>query len=291
MTVPETDLDPGFASALLELLAAFGRRSALPRVKALHLPPLAATGSKDGEFCALELEDGSLGLSYVMLDHTLATLSDLRSRTELAGLSALTLADWFATAAGARRALGFAAINALSQCLFSRSGFDFDYDTDSLGGLAPGPADHVGMIGHFTPLIPRLVVSGARLTVAELDPAFAGQHDGYRVTLDPVELEACNKILSTSTVLLNDTLDSVLAHCRNAKWFAMVGPNAGCLPDPLFARGIGILGGVRVLDSGAFVGALTAGERWGPYVRKYLIEQHRYPGAAALLAGLSGRFP
>lgn len=287
----DTQALPGFATQLLDLLAAFGRRCVLPRVKALHLPQAAAAGSKDGEFCALELEDGSLGLSYVMLDDTLAALTDLRGKLTLAGLPALELAQTFASreAGLARRALGFAAANALSQCLFARAGFEFDCSTDSVGRLAPAPGDHVGMIGHFTPLIPRIVASGARLTVAELDPAFAGEHAGYRVTLDPAELGSCNKILSTSTLLLNDTLDDILAHCRRADWFAMVGPNAGCLPDPLFARGIGTVGGVQVVDREAFIAALAEGRRWGSYVRKYAITRNSYPGAEALLARIPAR--
>lgn len=279
---------PSVASELLDLLSRFGDRSPLPRVKALHLPPASAAGTKDGEFCALELDDGSLGLSYVMLDDTLAELAS-GDTSGVVGLPALDLAQTFLSASGARRVLGFAAINALSQCLFARAGFVFDHDSDSLGGLTPGPADHVGMIGHFTPLIPRIVDSGARLTVAELNPEFAGERDGYRVTLDPTELDSCNKILSTSTVLLNDTLDAVLAHCRNANWFTMVGPNAGCLPDPLFARGVSAVGGVQVIDRDAFVAALRAGERWGPFVRKYAINKGDYPGAEVLLGRLAAR--
>lgn len=283
MTKPTT---PSVATELLALLTRFGESCPLPRVKALHLPPPSAAGTKDGEFCALELDDGSLGLSYVMLDDTLAQLA-AGDPGGVVGLPALDLARSFQNASGARRVLGFAAINALSQCLFARAGFVFDHDSDSLGGLAPGPADHVGMIGHFTPLIPRIVDSGARLTVAELNPDFAGEHAGYRVTLDPTELGSCNKVLSTSTVLLNDTLDQVLAHCRQAGWFTMVGPNAGCLPDPLFARGVSAIGGVQVIDRDAFVAALNAGERWGPFVRKYSINRSDYPGAEVLLARLA----
>ena len=58
--------------AQLEAVAAEGR---LPRIRALHLPPVRPVHDNRGEFCALELEDGSLGLSYVLLDDTLARLS------------------------------------------------------------------------------------------------------------------------------------------------------------------------------------------------------------------------
>ena len=59
------------AGELVALVERFAQRSALPRVRALHLPPPSAAGSKDGEFCALELEDGAIGLSYVLLDDAL----------------------------------------------------------------------------------------------------------------------------------------------------------------------------------------------------------------------------
>jgi uncharacterized protein (DUF4213/DUF364 family) len=275
-----------FANELLGLLATFGRCCSLPRVKAFHLPAAAAAGTKDGEFCAVELDDGSVGLSYVMLDDTLADLYGASGLYGVAGMPALEVAQAFGNAEGARRTLGFAAVNALSQCLFTRAGYEFDYDTDSMGQLQPGPGDHVGMIGHFTPLVPRIVEAGARLTVAELDPSFAGDFAGYRVTLDASELQSCNKVLSTSTVLLNDTLDDVLAQCKAAQWFAMVGPNAGCLPDPLFARGVGTVGSTHVVDRNAFVAALTSGRRWGDYVRKYAISRDSYPGFDGLLARL-----
>ena len=54
------------AEALFSDLARRLGSAPVPRVKALHLPPVPWNGSKDGEFGALELEDGSLGLSYVL---------------------------------------------------------------------------------------------------------------------------------------------------------------------------------------------------------------------------------
>jgi hypothetical protein len=65
-----------FASDYLAQLEAFAATGPLPRVRALHLPPppSAEASANKGEFCALELDDGSLGLSYVLLDDTLARL-------------------------------------------------------------------------------------------------------------------------------------------------------------------------------------------------------------------------
>ena len=124
---------------------------------------------------------------------------------------------------------------------------------------------------------------GARLTVVELNPALAGEADGYRVTLDATELESCDKVVSTSTLLLNDTLDRMLGHCRQARWFAMVGPGAGCLPDALFARGVTLIGGNRIDDGPGFIEALRRGESTSRYSTKSALTPDSYPGFAALL--------
>ncbi len=276
------------AAELVTLLERFAARTPLPRVRALHLPPPEAAGSKNGEFCALELDDGSLGLSYVLLDDTLRRLAEGRDELGLVGADALAVARRYATGQGVERTVGFAAVNALTRCLFDRAGWVPPPSADSIGELDPRSGDHVGMIGLFMPLVAPCTGAGARLTVVELKPELAGERDGYRVTLDPGELAGCNKILSTSTVLLNDTLDGVLAACRGAKAFAMIGPGAGCLPDPLFARGVTLVGGSWIVDRAEFVDALARGASWSGQARKFAIRASDYPGFDALI-GRVGR--
>ncbi|WP_232756663.1 Rossmann-like domain-containing protein [Thauera phenolivorans] len=252
-----------------------------PRVRALHLPPPSAIGSKAGEFCALELDDGSIGLSYVLLDDSLARLLDGDAAGAVARMDALELARQFVKGGAAERTLGFAAANALSRTVLDRAGYRPPRGGDSIGGIDPRPGEHIGMIGLFTPLLRRVVDAGARLTVVELEPAWAGDFDGYRVTLDARELEQCDKVLSTSTVLLNDSLDRMLAHCRRARYVALIGPSAGCLPDPLFARGVSAVGGSWIDDGPGMIDALRRGEPWGAFAWKFLIRREDYPGRAA----------
>ena len=275
-----------FAETYLAQLERFAARGPLPRVRALHLPPAADTplpGDR-GEFCALELEDGSLGLSYVLLDDTLARMREGEGGFSLAGADALELARAYVSGSGILRTLGFAAANALTRCFFDRAGFRPDTSADSIGGLDPQPGERIGMIGLFTPLLGRILKSGAQLTVVELNAELAGDKDGYRVTLDPAELAGCGKVLSTSTLLLNDTLDYMLGFCRDARWFAMIGPSAGCLPDALFARGVTLVGGTWVHDREGFVDALRSGRERGEYARKCAITADAYPGFETLLA-------
>jgi uncharacterized protein (DUF4213/DUF364 family) len=128
----------------------------------------------------------------------------------------------------------------------------------------------------------QVTARGARLTVLELRADLVGDHGAHRVTLEARELRTCTQVLTTSTVLLNHTLDDVLAHCTGARHIAMVGPGAGCLPDALFERGITALGGTWIEDGPAFVAALTQGEPWGAQARKCMTTRSDYPGWARL---------
>lgn len=273
-----------FATDCLAQLDRLGAAHALPRVRELHLPPDPPAGQPRGEFCALELEDGSLGLSYVLLDDTLARLR--LSDGALAGADALELARLFVQGRGAERALGLAAVNAISRWCFDRAGYRPPISADSLGALDPKPDDHIGMIGLFTPLLSRVLASGAALTVVELKAHLAAQHESWRVTLDAEELRHCNKVLGTGTLLLNDTLDRMLGCCASARWLALIGPSLGCLPDGLLARGVTLIGGNWVLEGPAYVDALRRGEQRRGLAQKVAITAADYPGFEALFLRL-----
>lgn len=271
-----------------DLIAELERATAgcpIPRVRALHLPPPEAAESRNGEFCALELDDGALGLSYVLLGGILPRLAASDDPHTIVGMDALQLAREFAApAAGAggdaeiRRTLGFAAANALSRTVMERMGFAPPRALDSIGGIDPQTGDHVGMVGLFTPLLKQVTAAGAQLTVIELNPDYAGHYDGYRVTLDAAALEDCNKVLSTSTILLNHTVDDMLAHCRKAQRIVLIGPSAGCLPEPLFARGVTVVGGSWITDRAGFIDALRGGESWSGFAYKFALGAADWPG-------------
>jgi uncharacterized protein (DUF4213/DUF364 family) len=251
------------------------------RVARVVLPPLADQPGKEGEFCAVQLDDGSVGLAFTLLD---GTLGALHARGSEAGGAAMDLVRGYAAGDGAARALGLATINALTRRLFDRSGFLPDDAIDSFGALRLAPGDRLGMVGHFTPLIGQARALGIPVTVLELKPELVREEPGLVVTLDAQRLAGCNKIVSTSTLLLNDTFERVSGAWRGAEAVAIVGPSAGCPPDPLFAAGVSAVGTAWVADADAFLARVAAGEKWGATSRKVTLTPQQYPGLDALLA-------
>jgi uncharacterized protein (DUF4213/DUF364 family) len=253
------------------------------RVERLVLPPLNTPG-KEGEFCAVQLDDGSIGLAFALLEDTLAALHANRHGAWAAGAAAVELVQGYAAGDAAARTVGLAAINALARRLWDREGFVPDDSVDSFGSLALVSGDRLGMVGHFGSLIAQARALGVPVTVLELRPELVREEPGLTVTLDARRLAGCNKILSTSTLLLNDTFEQVSALWRGAEAVAIVGPSAGCPPDPLFAAGVSAVGSAWVADAEAFLAHVAAGESWGASTRKVTLTPQRYPGLEALLS-------
>jgi uncharacterized protein (DUF4213/DUF364 family) len=270
------------AQELLALVEQAAAASPLPDVAQALFPPDRKGTGMQGEFCALRLADGSVGTAFVLLGDTLERLQQ-RSPGELVGMPAQDVARLFAADDPVERALGLAAINAVTQHVFRRAGYEPDLAANSLGSLRLEPGDRVGMIGFFAPLVPRVRSLGLPLTVVELRAELVKEEPGLTVTLDPRRLAECNKIVSTSTVLLNDTLEDILGYCRHAEALALVGPSASCFPDPLFARGVTTMGGYWVLDPATFMRRAAALEPWGDAGKKSCVQRSAYPGTRALL--------
>ena len=254
------------------------------RVKRIVLPPLVDRPGKEGEFCAVQLDDGSVGMAFTLLGGTLAELHARGLDGGPDGRAAMELVRGYASGDGAERTLGLAAINALTRRLYDRAGFVADNATDSFGSLNLTPGDRLGMVGHFTPLIEQARALGIPVTVLELKAELVREEPGLVVTLDAKRLAGCNKIVSTSTLLLNDTFETVAGFWRGADAVAVVGPSAGCPPDRLFAAGVTSVGTAWVVDAESFLMRCAAGEKWGGTSRKVTLTPQQYPGLEALLA-------
>ncbi|MGI9331602.1 MAG: Rossmann-like domain-containing protein [Gammaproteobacteria bacterium] len=275
------------ANELIAIVEQVSRQIEIPPIRHLHIPPAVDNPDIDAEFGLIGLEDGSVGFFYAWLGDTLRRLRTELDRDGIVGESALALAKRYGSEDEMERSVGLGAINAISQHVFRRADVDLTVTANSMGGLQLSRADHVGMVGLFPSLARRLSRDGVRLTVVERKTKALTSQERYTVTLDPAQLQACNKVLCTASTLLNNTLDEILEHCRSAERIALIGPTAGCLPDPLFKRGVDIVGGSRVASLAPLLEKLGSGLGWGDLVEKYTIAGEHYPGVEALLASIA----
>jgi len=252
-------------------------RFTIPPIKRIFLPPFYSGGQpKDAQFMAIGLEGGAVGISFVLLsdekkeEYRSLQPSDFVGKDP--GGFALNLGDDDPLG----EMIGMAACNAICQHVVGETGFKVDHATDSLGLLSIARGDKVGMIGLFFGLFKTIVQAGADLVVVERNERLIKKNPDLPITMDMKELGTCNKILCTSMTVLNDSLDEVLSHCPSDAFVAVIGPTAGYFPDPLFARGVDILGG-RVVKNGArFLQLLAERKRWGNATEKVCFQKETY---------------
>ena len=136
----------------------------------------------------------------------------------------------------------------------------------------------IGLIGRKCGMTRVFCEDGSAIpvTVIEKDKGYLDYEGLVDVTLDVRALKRCDRVLITASTLLNDSLDSVLASCAADARIALIGPTAGCLPDPFFARGIDVVGGSRVADLCSLKKHMEYGENWGDSVIKYCISRNDY---------------
>lgn len=72
-------------------------------------------------------------------------------------------------------------------------------------------------------------------------------------------IAAADVLIITGVTLVNRTLQPILAAARPDAEIAVIGPTASLLPDALFARGVRVVGGVRVKKPDELLDVLAAG--------------------------------
>ena len=120
---------------------------------------------------------------------------------------------------------------------------------------------------------------GARVTVVELQEQLVRNEPNLEVTLDTSKLANCSRVIITGTTLLNHTIDNILGYCTNADQILMVGPTASCIPQPLFDRGITLMGGYQVTETDRFIDNWRAGKKWRQCGFRYSVSKAEQAGS------------
>lgn len=221
-------------------------------------------------YTAAQLASGHTGVAFTPRDLA-DTVCCPRSAAaappagRMAGQDAWDLARDALAPAALRRAVGVAVLNALSALAMDRRGVPGGRllaGADALDTAAIGPADRVAMVGSFAPFIKRLKGRVAELRVVDKHPeALKADERGFWVAPDRAAdaLGDASVVVITGSALVEGGLDALLAAARGAREIVLAGPTASPWPPPFFARGVTVLGGIRVLDGARMLQLVSEG--------------------------------
>ncbi len=272
----------------IQLISSLERTFEVPKIEQIFFPSMEMNLADQNynNFGAIKLQDDSIGIIYIGLNYDIKRKAQDYKTETLERINPYYLAKEVESKDLFRKTLAFGAINAICQSFLKQINYSFDFTTDSLGLLSLQEGDLVGMVGLFPPLLKRIEKMNIPLYIIEKKEHFVQKHKKWEVSLDPSLLNKCNKVLCTSTTVLNDSIDEILSHCQNAERISIIGPTAGFLPDPLFKRGIDVIGGTYVSYPSLFMERINQNKKWGNSTKKYCIQAKNYVGLTSLLKNL-----
>ena len=215
-------------------------------------------------YTGVVLSTGHAGMSYTPVQEIPEAVCCPRSHAKmpqaghLLNFSVYDLMEYALDDNVLKAAVGIATINALSailleddHCPYKPSAFGNALDLIQMTG-----EDTVFMVGAFPPFIKRIQEITKKLFVIEKNPRTVGK--GENIEIEPEArlqelIPQGNILIITGVTLVNHTLEPILKLARNARDVVIVGPTASVYPEPLFKRGVTVLGGVRVTDAAKMI--------------------------------------
>jgi uncharacterized protein (DUF4213/DUF364 family) len=233
--------------------------------------PVTVSDVRIGVFyTAARLSSGHVGVAFTPRDLS-DTVCCPRSAAaappagRLAGQEAWTLAQYALSPMPLRRAVGVAVLNALSTLAMARHGVPGGRllsGVDALEAAEVHPGDQVAMVGAFIPFIKALKGRVAGLWVVDKHPQ-ALKPDEMPLWRPPQQatevLSQASVVVISGSALVEGGLDALLTAATQARRVVLAGPTASPWPPTFFARGVHVLGGIRVLDGDKLLQVVSEG--------------------------------
>jgi uncharacterized protein (DUF4213/DUF364 family) len=192
-------------------------------------------------YTAVMLENGQTGLACTPVANPGQGCTVFKGMIPLAGRNASDLLDFINSSDPLETCVGLATANALANT--ASRGFDTG---DVLEKIEITPHDHVGMVGHFAPLVGDIRASGARLTIFEQIKAPSGKL--LPSSQIPNLLPGCTVCLLTATSIINHTFDDLVIHTRNCRAVILLGASTPLIPEIFENTPVSSLSGVIVTN-------------------------------------------
>lgn len=215
-------------------------------------------------YTGVVLSSGHAGMSYTPVQEIPEAVCCPRSHAkmpaagELLNFQITDLMDYALDDNALKAAVGMATLNALSAILLAEDACRYKPSAygNALDLVEIASEDTVAMVGAFPPFIKRIREITKNLFVIDKNPKVVGKGDTIKIeSADRLEeiIPQANIIVITGVTLVNHTLGPILNLAGKAKEIVVVGPTASVYPEPLFRRGVTVMGGVRITDASRMI--------------------------------------
>ena len=250
------------------------------------LKPLIIPATREvliGRIYQAVLLEETMGVGYAPKKAT-ATCTVFKKPGELYQTPAAELADMVLSEDPLERAVGLAAVNALSQLVitFRLEEYNRYTDLDTLKYVPLTKDSKVGMVGRIGPFINFLAKNSAGVTIIDDNPAFSEGSIGKGVVLSRKieDIEESDVLIITGSTMIEHSLQAPLKAASSAVFKMIVGPTASWIPDVAFQLGVDAVSGMTFIDmEKAFRTIMEGGgtRYFSKYAEKYTLTAEELP--------------
>ncbi|AOY76281.1 Rossmann-like domain-containing protein [Clostridium formicaceticum] len=191
---------------------------------------------------AVELDNGDIGISYVLRDELQAGCSIFPFGQQVIGEEAADIAQWVVTGGDSlQKAIGVAVLVAASR----QQKLEDAETLDRPFGVTVKDTDTVGMIG-FIPPVAKMI--GARAKELYVFDKGISQCGGKKGSVLPMKeqsrlLPTCDIVALSGTTMINGSIDGILKMCEHAREIIMIGASTPMFPAAFANRKITVIAG------------------------------------------------
>jgi uncharacterized protein (DUF4213/DUF364 family) len=174
-----------------------------------------------------------------------------------------------------KTAVAIATLNALSNTLWHQ-GLKGDYtvtrNMDAQDAVQMPIEKSVAVVGAFVPTLQAIKKRGGTWWVIEQEPkTLKGDEMRHFVSAEASEaiIRKADVLIITGVTLINHTIEGILDAAKPNAEIAIMGPTASFLPEPLFKRGVRVIGGVQVTEPDMLLKILASGGSGYHFFDKY----------------------
>lgn len=199
-------------------------------------------------YVGVQLSTRDVGLCHSLIGETqLECCQVLQQAGTLGGALATKLGLLAKSWDHSERVIGVATINAMSQIVLKKKQTQYSViEANMLDCVDIRPSENVVMVGNIKPLVPAI---RNRTTTLRIFERGGSLDDGVLPDTATEELiPEADIVFITGSAIANGTIGRLLELAAKARTVIVVGPSASIIPDPLFRRGVDLIGGVIVTD-------------------------------------------